>query len=131
MKKKWYALWIIVVVLLLVFVAPYAKVEILTINAEEKLAQFDVSCFDNIYCEGTPAIYDCKIYSYQKEKNAKVLYVLGDCEFGVLVDLEWNESKECWELADGRNVWSTHGGNAQEFYWPLYYANKVFPWVGA
>ena len=129
MKKMRCALWITVGVLL-VFVFPYAKVEILTVNAEEKLAQFDLSCFDNVYCEGTPTVYDCKIYSYRKEETAKVLYVLGDCEFGVLVDLEWNDSKECWELADGRNVWSTHGGNAQEFYWPLYYADKVYPLAG-
>lgn len=127
MKKKRYALWIAVGLFLLVFVLPYAKVEILTVNAEEKLRSFDISCFDNVYCEGTPEIYDCKIYSYSEKKQAKVLYVLGDCEFGVMVKLEWNQQNDCWELVDGRNMWTVHGGNAQEFYWPLYYGDKLLP----
>ncbi len=125
MKKKWYILAIIAAVLLLVFAIPYAKVEILTINAKEKLAQFDLSCFDNVYCEGTPAVYDCKIYSYREGKSAKALYVLGDCEFGVMVKLEWNQTSACWELVDARNMWTIHGGSAQEFYWPLYYARQL------
>lgn len=126
MKKK-YGLWIAVGVLVLLFVLPYAKVEILTINAEEKLKSFDISCFDNVYCEGTPEVYDCKIYSYWKENRAKVLYVLGDCEFGVMVELKWNHDRDCWELARGQNMWTVHGGSAQEFYWPLYYGDKLYP----
>lgn len=126
MKKK-YGLWIAVGVLMLLFVLPYAKVEILTVNAAEKLKAFDISCFDNVYCAGTPEVYDCKIYSYHKEKRAKVLYVLGDCEFGVMVELTWNHDADCWELEDGRNMWTVHGGNAQEFYWSLYYGDKLYP----
>ena len=120
---------VLIVLFLLVFVIPYAKVEILSIDAEEKLESFDLSCFDNVYCEGTPAVYDCKIYSYSKEKCAKVLYVLGNCEFGVMVDLKWNHSKHCWEIENGQTVWTIYGGSAQEFYWPLYYGDKVFPLV--
>lgn len=127
MKKKRYTLWIAVGLLLLVVVFPYAKVEILTINAEEKLKSFDISCFDNVYGEGTPEIYDCKIYSYSEKKQAKVLYVLGDCEFGVMVELEWNQQNDCWELVGGQNMWTVHGGSAQEFYWPLYYGDKLLP----
>ncbi len=128
--KKRQCLWIAVVVLLIVFVLPYTYVEILSINAEKKLEDFDLSCFNNVYCEGTPEVYDCKIYSYQKEKSVKVLYVFGDCEFGVMVDLEWDPTNACWELVDGRNMWTTHSGSAQEFYWPLYYPSKVFPLLG-
>lgn len=126
MKKKWYVLWIIVAFLVLFFVFPYAKVEILSRNAEEKLSAFDISCFDNVYCEGTPQVCDQKIYAYREEEYAKVLYVLGECEFGVMVELKWNADRDCWELADSINLWSTHGGSAQEFYWPLYYADKLF-----
>lgn len=114
-------------VLLALLVFPYIKVEILTINAEEKLKSFDISYFDNMYCEGTPEIYDCKIYAYRKDKFARVLYVLGDCEFGVMVDLKWNHINACWEFSNGQNMWSVHGGNAQEFYWPLYYGDKLYP----
>ena len=113
-------------ILLFLLIIPYLKVEILTINAEEKLEAFDISCFDNIYCEGTPRVYDRKIYSYQEKKNAKVLYVLGDCEFGVMVNLVWNDHDNCWDLADTRNVWTVHGGSAQEWYWPIYYVDKLF-----
>ena len=115
--------------LVLILALPYVKVEILSIKAAEKLEAFDISCFDGVYCEGTPEVYDCKIYAYSKENHAKALYVFGDCEFGVMVDLEWNQSKRCWELVDGRNVWSAHGGSAQEFYWPLYYGGKLLPWL--
>lgn len=127
MKKKWYVFCIVVAFLLLIFVFPYTKVEILTINAEEKLESFDISCFDNIYGEGTPNVYDCKIFSYRKEKRAKALYVLGDCEFGVMVKLKWNHSNSCWEIEDKQTMWTVHGGSAQEFYWPLYYADKAYP----
>ena len=126
MKKKWYAVWVAVGFLLLFFVFPYAKVEILTINAEEKLRSFDVSYFDNVYCEGTPDVYDCKIYSYSREKCAKVLYIFGDCEYGVMVELKWNHQSTCWEFSKGQNMWSAHGGNAHEFYWPLYYAKELY-----
>lgn len=130
MKIRRYALGIIIGILVLVFAIPYATVEILSINAEKKLESFDISCFDNVYCEGTPEVYDCKIYSYRKDEQAKVLYVFGDCEFGVMVKLEWNQTKHCWELVDGRNLWSVHGGSAQEFYWPLYYGDELFRWLG-
>ena len=66
--KKRYAIWFVIGVLLLLIVFPYAKVEFLTINADKKLESFDISYFDNVYCEGTPKIYDCKIYSYQKDR---------------------------------------------------------------
>lgn len=126
MKKK-YGLWIAVGIFMLIFVLPYAKVEILTVNAEEKLKAFDISCFDNVYGAGTPEVYDCKIYSYWKENRAKALYILGDCEFGVMVELKWNHDENCWELESARNMWTIHGGNAQEFYWPLYYGDKLYP----
>ena len=125
--NKRYVLLVVVAILLLVFVFPYARVEILTINASKKLETFDISCLDNVYCEGTPKVYDLKIYSYRKQKSAKVLYILGDCEFGVMVQLKWNHTNDRWEIVEGKNMWTTHGGNAQEFYWPLYYADKVFP----
>ena len=124
--KKRYAIWFVIGVLLLLIVFPYAKVEFLTINADKKLESFDISYFDNVYCEGTPKIYDCKIYSYQKDRYAKVLYVLGDCEFGVMVELRWNQQRECWEFENGQNMWTVYGGSAQEFYWPLYYGDKLF-----
>ena len=127
MKKKWYALWIVVGSIVIFFIFPYAKVEILTIDAEEKLESFDISCFNNVYCEGTPEVYDRKIYAYKKEKYAKVLYVLGECEFGVMVELKWNDERACWEFEDCRNMWTVHGGSAQELYWPLYYADKAYP----
>ena len=129
MKKKWHVLLILVGILLLVCALPYAKVEILSANADRKLESFDLSCFENVYCEGTPKVYDCKIYAYSKERNAKVFYVLGDCEYGVMVDLEWNDAGQFWELVDGRTMWSIHGGNAQEFCWPLYYGDKVYPLI--
>jgi hypothetical protein len=129
MKQRRYALYILSGILVLIFALPYAKVEILSINAEHKLEAFDVSCFDDVYCEGTPEVYDCKIYTYSKEHHAKALYVFGDCEFGVMVDLEWNPTKRSWELVDGRNMWSAHRGSAQEFYWPLYYGGKLLPWL--
>lgn len=127
MKKKQRALWIAVAVLLLVFVFPYARVELLSINAEKKLEDFDITCFDNVYCEGTPAVYDCKIYHYWKEHYAKVLYILGDCEFGVMIELKWDQTNACWEIAGGKTMWTVYGGSAQEFYWPLYYADKLYP----
>ena len=72
--KKRTAFWKKLGVFFLIFVIiPYAKVEILSINAEEKLEDFDITCFDNIYCEGTPRVYDCKIYSYYEKKSTKVL----------------------------------------------------------
>lgn len=129
MKKKWYIFFSIAVVLLLFFVIPYAKVEILTINAAEKMESFDISCWDNIYCEGTPRIYDQKIYSYRQQKDARVLYVLGDCEFGVMADLKWNHADSCWELVEYKTMWTVYGGSAQEFYWPLYYADKLYPFL--
>ena len=127
MKKTRYLLFGIIVVFLLLLVIPYAKVEILSVNAAEKLESFDVSCWDNIYCEGTPQVYDQKIYSYRQQKDARVLYVLGDCEFGVMADLEWNQSDRCWELMEFKTMWTVHGGSAQELYWPLYYADKLYP----
>lgn len=130
MQKKWWAIWIVVSILLLVFAFPYARVELLTRNAEKKLESFELSCFDNIYCEGTPLVYDRKIYSYRKNDSARVLYVLGDCEFGVMVELRWNHNNDCWELLDYQNMWTVHGGSAQEFYWPLYYVNKLYPLLG-
>lgn len=126
MKKK-FLLWVVIVLWLVVFVFPYATVEILSVNSENKLQAFDISCFDNVYCKGTPKIYDCKIYAYRKNQSAKVLYILGDCEFGVMVDLEWNHTNQSWNLVEGKNMWSIYGGSAQEFCWPLYYADKVFP----
>ena len=129
MKKTWRAFWILVVFLVVVFAIPYTRVEILSINAPQKLETFDISCFDNVYCEGTPEVYDCKIYSYCKEKYAKVLYVFGDCEFGVMVNLEWSHANQRWIFVDGRNMWSVHGGSAQEFYWPLYYGDKLYPFL--
>ncbi len=126
-KKKWIFLWFILGFVFLFIVFPYAKVELLSINAEEKLKSFDISYFDNVYCEGTPKVYDCKIYSYQREKAAKALYVLGDCEFGVMVELTWNQQRDCWEFADGKTMWTIYGGSAQEFYWPLYYGDKLYP----
>ena len=128
LMKKRIGIWIGIAVLLLIFIIPYIRVEILSINAEEKLASFDLSCFDNVYCEGTPRVYDCKIYSYQEQKKAKVLYVLEDCEYGVMVDMVWDDDKNCWEDAGGRVMWTVHGGSAQEFYWPLYYADKLYHW---
>ena len=128
MKISWRALWI--AILVLVFVIPYANVELLSINASQKLAAFDISCFDNVYCEGTPDVYDCKIYSYSEEKHAKVLYVFGDCEFGVMVNLEWCHVNQCWKFVEGRNLWSIYGGSAQGFYWPMYYGDKVYPLLG-
>lgn len=125
MKKKWYALCIIVGFVVFFFIFPYAKVEILSIDAEEKLESFDISSFDNVYCEGTPQVYDRKIYAYRNEEYAKVLYVLGECEFGVMVELMWNDDRDCWEKYDGRVMWTVHGGSAQEFYWPLYYADEL------
>ena len=125
MKQKWYALWIIVGLIVLFFIFPYAKVEILSINAEKKLDSFDISYFDNVYCERTPEVYDRKIYAYRKEEYAKVLYVLGECEFGVMVELKWNNGRDCWELEDYQTMWTVHGGSAQEFYWPLYYADEL------
>lgn len=117
----------VAVVLLLIFVFPYVKVECLSNNADKKLERFDISCFDNIYCEGTPNVYDCKIYEYCEKKCARVLYVFGNCEFGVMVNLEWDHNNSCWKLVDSKNMWSVHGGSAQEFCWPLYYADKVYP----
>jgi hypothetical protein len=125
--KKYCVLLIAVVILLLLVVFPYARVEFLSVNAEEKLKDFDLSCFDNVYCEGTPQVYDLKLYSYREAKSAKALYVFGDCEFGVMVELAWNRANNCWDLVDGRNMWTTHGGSAQEFFWPLYYMDKVYP----
>lgn len=127
MKKNKRGLWLIIGALILIFVIPYARVEILSIDAPRKLASFDLSWFDNVYCEGTPEVYDCKIYAYSQERYAKVLYVLGDCEFGVMVELEWNHSDGCWEFVNGRDVWTIYGGSAQEFYWPLYYGGKLYP----
>ena len=126
LKIKRCAIWIVGIVLFLL-VFPYIKVEILTINAREKLESFNISYFDNVYCEGTPEIYDCKIYAYKKDQYAKVLYILGDCEFGVMVELKWNNQDECWEFSNGQNLWSIYGGSAQEFYWPLYYGDKLYP----
>ena len=125
-KKRKFLLIGVVVLFFVLVVIPYINVEILSINAEEKLASFDLSCYDNIYCEGTPLVYDCKIYSYQERKKAKVLFVLEDCEFGLMADLEWNNEKNCWEDAGGRLMWTVHGGSAQEFYWPLYYGDKLW-----
>ena len=127
MKKKWNALWIIVACVVLFIIFSYAKVEILSIDAEEKLESFGISCFDNVYCEGTPQVYDRKIYAYRKEENAKVLYVFGECEFGVMVELKWNNDLDCWELENYQTMWTVHGGSAQELYWPLYYADKAYP----
>ena len=118
MKKTWL---IVCIILFVVFVIPYAKVEILSINAEEKLKDFDISCYDNIYCEGTPKVYDCKIFEYRKEEYAKVFYVFGDCEYGVMSELEWNHQNGCWDDVGGYVMWSVHGGNASEYSWPLYY----------
>lgn len=125
MKKKWYAIGALVLVLLLCFVFPYAKVEILSLNASEKLEKFDLSCFENVYTEGTPKVFDCKIYCYDAERYAKVLYVLGDCEIAVMVELEWNDENACWDLSTEKVMWTIHGGSAQEFYWPLYYPDKL------
>ena len=131
MKIKRWMIWSVVACLLfLCLVIPYIKVEILTVNADEKLKDFDLSCFDNVYFQGTPPVYDCKIYSYHKEESAQVFYVFGDCEIAVMVDLEWDKKQDCWSLVDGQTMWSTWGGSADEFCWPLYYPDKLFGWVG-
>ena len=128
MKKRY--VWLIVLaMLLLVIVLPYARVELLSTDAEQKLASFDLSCYENVYCEGIPKVYDCKIYSYRAESSAKVFYVLGECEFGMMVQLKWDEMNACWEHVSGQVMWSSHGGNAREFYWPLYYADMFFSWL--
>lgn len=127
MKRKRHIVWIVIGILVIALVLPYVVVEIQSIDAEQKLASFDLSCFDNVYGEGTPEVYNRKIYSYYEGKCAKVLYVLGDCEFGVMVELEWNATDACWQLVDARNMWTVHGGSAQEFCWPLYYPDKVYP----
>lgn len=124
-KKKKILLYILILVLVLI-VLPYAKVEILSINADKKLESFDLSCFDNIYCAGTPYVYDCKIYSYWPRKYAKVFYVFGNCEFGVMAKLKWNSSENCWEHSSSKTMWSAYGGSAHEFYWPLYYGKRLF-----
>lgn len=125
MKKEWHTFLIILGFIVIFFIVPYAKVEILSTNSEEKLGSFDISCFDNVYGEGTPEIYDQKIYEYRKERYAKALFVLGECEFGVMVELSWNSDRDCWELEDYQTMWTVHGGSAQEFYWPLYYADEL------
>ncbi len=126
-KRKY--LLIGLAVLILMFVLPYAKVEILTINAEKKLETLDMSYFENIYEEGIPEVYDCKIFKYSNKKSAKVFYVFGECEYGVMTELEWNDAENCWEIVDERCMWTVYGGSAQEFYWPLYYPDKLFPLV--
>ena len=127
MMKKRTILLLIIVFSVLFVIFSYAKVEILSINAEEKLASFNISSFDNIYCEGTPTVYDRLIYNFKHEGYAKVLYVLCECEFGVMAELRWNSNRDCWELEDYQTMWTVHGGSAQEFYWPLYYVDKLFP----
>ena len=124
-RKKW-ILWIIVCILLLFVVFPYIKVELLSINADEKLKSFDLSGFGTVLFEDVPTVYDCKIFSYHKEQCAKVLYVLGDCEYGIMVKLEWNDDSNRWDLASSQVMWSVYGGSASEFYWPLYYGDKLF-----
>ena len=129
-RKKWPAVCATIAAFILFFVVfPFVKVEILSINAEEKLESFDLSRFDNVYCEGTPEVYDCKIFEYRKLDHATVFYVLGDCEFGVMVKLKWNAQDICWEMEDWRNMWTVHGGSASEYYWPPYYIDKMLPFV--
>lgn len=100
---------------MLCFIIPYAQVEILTLTKltpNETLKDFDMSCFDNVYTQGAPEVYDCKVFSYHKEEYAKVLYVFGDCEIAVMAELEWNTDNDCWDLTASTTMWSTNGGNA-------------------
>ncbi|MBQ8383169.1 MAG: hypothetical protein IJX47_08205 [Clostridia bacterium] len=114
----------ILVILLALLIVPYIQAEILSRNADQKLADFDPSELQAIYDE---LIYDIKILSYKERESAKVLYIFGDCEYATLVDLEWNDQQVCWEITHEQLQQTAHGGSADEFYWPFYYGHK-FLW---
>ena len=124
--RKWIPVAILVLLLALLIV-PYIQAEILSRNADEKLADFDPSELQEAYAE---RIYDVKIFSYKEKQSARVLYVLGDCEFVVLVDLEWDHEQNCWAIDFAQVQQSAYGGSASEFYWPFYYGHRFirFTW---
>lgn len=117
----------LLIILLSVLIVPYIKTEILSKNAHQKLEGFDTTNLRGAYAE---KIYDIKIFSYHEKQSAEVLYVLGDCEYIVIVELEWDGENDCWIEVDGDLKWSAHGGSAGEgkFYWPFYYGHKILGW---
>lgn len=114
-------------ILLVALIIPYIKAEVLSQNWKDKLSTFDTSDLEAAYAE---TIYDVKIFSYSANEKAEVLYVLGDCEYIIMVELDWNIKHNCWTMIDSSLMWSAHGGTAGEgkFYWPFYYGHKILGW---
>ncbi len=124
--KKKLILAIAAVIVFFVVVFPYIRVGILTARHGEELAGADLSALDNVYGEGKVKIYDVKVYAYHERKTATVLLTIGDREFGEMSELRWDEERKMWYHDGGRVVWTSYGGNAGEFHWPLYDWDKLF-----
>lgn len=122
-----FLIMIAVAIILVVLIVPYIKAEVLSKNWENKLSAFDTSDLEEIYAV---TIYDAKIFSYSANKKAEVLYVLGECEYIIIVELDWDAKHNCWIMIDASLMWSAHGGTAGEgkFYWPFYYGHKILGW---
>lgn len=128
-QKKKRAIFCSILILLLLFIMviiPYARVEVLTLATKNELLHTDLSSLNNIYGSGIPELYDIKVYSYHHKSNAKAMFVVGDCEFGLMVDLTWDENAQ-WIIQDHEVMWTVHGGSAGEWFWPYYcWRKEVF-----
>lgn len=123
-KNKLYII-IVIVALFCLLIIPYVNVLVLTEMHGEEF-------FNITYPLDNAGVYDCKVYSYKKNDEAKVLLVFGDNEFATMQYYTWNDELQLWKASQPDYVlgkyekvlWNENGG--QEFYWPFFYVKEFF-----
>ena len=113
------ALAVVSVILAAIFLLPYLCVEGLTLCVASK---FESEAFPAY----SDTVHTIKVYSYIPGVYAKVYYVLGDREYGIMQEYEWDDATSLWVQTRGKCMWSRYGGSAQEWFWPLYDADRLF-----
>jgi hypothetical protein len=113
-------IWILVtaVILLVCVIYPYTKVVVLT--------HFYSDEFMNASCNAYFNAKEVKVYDYEKEEHAKCLILADNGMYGAMVEYEWDSSQNEWKYVIYSCVWTRYGGNAHEFYWPLFYGKEYF-----
>lgn len=107
--------WIVLVVLLLVLfvIVPYAKVLV--------LSHYHADEFMHLSCNTDSDPIEVKVYDYKHDNHAECLVLLDNGMYCVMAEYEWDSSQNEWRYVIDSCVWTRYGGNAHKFYWPMFY----------
>ena len=111
-KKSTWLLFAVLMLVLFVLV-PYAKVLI--------LSQHHANEFMNLSCYTESDPVEVKVYDYKYHDRAECLVLLDGGMYCTMAEYEWDPSRNEWCHVIDSCVWTRYGGNAHEFYWPMFY----------